>query len=514
MRRRISAMTFFIAISIGLSGCGGDEPSDQPTGAGDTGTTDTDLVIANGTAPSSFDPVASAAGRRLQYLWLVYDALIRIGPDGEPQPGLATSWTYSENNTVFDMTLREDVTFSDGTPFDAEAVKANLERARQTSGPQTSQLALVESVEVTGAHQVRINLSAPNPALPVIFSQNMGMMVSPPALAHPDELALSPAGAGPYELDTAATVPDDRYVFVANDDYYDPEAYPFEEVTIRVIEDRPAILQALQTGDLDGGEGNAEVAQAAEGAGLDVITQPTDSASVMLLDRAGEIVPALGDVRVRQALNLAVDRAAIVDAVLQGRGKPTSQFISPGQEGYDEELDDHYGYDPDRARDLLADAGFADGFDLPILTSPTSTPVVEAIAGFLGEVGVNVEIVPAGPDGIVTDMLTGTHAAAYLPWGMTDTYLDSDLLLQPDGAYNPLGSSDDEMLRLIEEGAAQDTEQREATYKQLSQRIVDEAWFLTVFIADAIYMSGDTVTDVAHTPHIVVPDIRGWKPTS
>ncbi|HEY8548098.1 MAG TPA: ABC transporter substrate-binding protein, partial [Acidimicrobiales bacterium] len=464
-------------------------------------------------AIETFDPVASPAGRRLQYLWLVYDSLIRTDADGELVPGLAESWEYNDDNTVFELTLREGLTFTDGAALDAEAVKANLDRALATNGPQSAQLALVESVEAVSPTEVRINLSAPNPSLPVVLSQNLGLMVSPEALDARD-LDTNPVGAGPYTLDADDTVPDDHYTFTRNPDYPDADDFPFAEVTIRVIADRTAIFQGVRAGELDAGEGNAEVAAAAEGTDVEILTQPTDTAGVMLLDRQGEIVPALGDVRVRQALNHAVDREAIVESIVRGYGTPTSQFISPGMDGYDESLDDAYAHDPERARQLLAEAGYEDGFTLPILATSESTTVVEAIAGQLEEVGVSVEIVPASPSGLSHDLLEGTHAAVYLPWGMTDTYIDAQFLLNPESAYNPTGASDPEMLALVDEGAAQQPEERDATYRELSARIVEQAWYLPLYVADAIYLVGPDVEDVTLTPHVITPSIRGWQPAA
>ncbi len=536
MRAKIRMLGLMIVVALVVVSCG-DDTSGSTTSTSAPGTTtttsvsstsapetttttavadDKTLTVGVTQPPASFDPLLSNFGRSSQFLRLVYDSLVRVAPDGSLAPGLAESWAYSEGNTVFDITIRDGLLFADGTPLDAAAVKANFERAMTVSGPSSSQFAAVDSVEVVPPRTVRLHLSAADPVLITSMTQNLGMMANPAGFAT-EEMATAldqnPVGAGPYTLDTANTLVDDHYTFVRNPNYYAPGDFPFHTVTIRVIGEQVSILNSVQSGDIDGGTANYEIADAAVAAGLQAATMPLDTSAVILFDRTGAIVPALGDVRVRQALNYAIDRQAIVDSVVHGYGSPTSQFISPSMEGYDPALDNYYTYDPQKARDLLAAAGYADGFTLPILTPTQNVTVVQAIAGYLEDVGVTVEVVLPETD-YFSAFVAGGNASTWCPWGMTNTYLDMTNLLTENGFGNVEKSTDPEVVRLLTEGAGQPDAERAATYQALSRRITEQGLFIVVYIEDAIWISGPTVTSVTMTPGVVLPDIRGWQPAS
>jgi peptide/nickel transport system substrate-binding protein len=536
MRAKIRMLGLMVVVALVIVSCG-DDTSGSSTSTSAPGTTtttsatstsvpetttttaapdDKTLTIAVTEPPASFDPLLSNFGRSSQFLRLAYDSLIRVAPDGSLVPGLAESWAYSEGNTVFDVTIRDGLVFADGSPLDANAVKANFDRAMTVSGPSSSQFATVASVEVVPPRTVRLHLSAATPVLITSMTQNLGMMANPAAFGTAEldaALDQNPMGAGPYTLDTANTLADDHYTFVRNPNYYAAEDFPYHTVLIRRIPEINSILNSLQAGDIDGGTSNYELADAAVAAGLQVSTIPLDTSSVILFDRTGAIVPALGDVRVRQALNYAIDRQAIVDSVVHGYGTPTSQFISPAMEGYDPALDNYYTYDPQKARDLLAEAGYADGFTLPILTPSQNVTVVQAIAGYLEDVGITVEVVLPETD-YFSAFVAGGNAATWCPWGMTNTYLDMSNLLTENGFGNVEKSTDPEMIRLLTEGAGQPDAERAATYQALSRRITEQGWFLVVYIEDAVWISAPTVTNVTMTPGVVLPDIRGWQPAS
>ncbi|MEV8516000.1 ABC transporter substrate-binding protein [Dactylosporangium sp. NPDC051484] len=468
--------------------------------------------MANALKPVSLDPAKSNPGDSLPYLWLAYDSLIRVAPDGSFQPGLATKWSYSDGNKTFEISIRPGLKFSDGTPLDAAAVKANFDRDMTVNGPVKSTWSAVGSTDVVDNTTVRVHLKSAMPSLPTALSQNFGMMVSPAAFGKPD-LDQNPVGAGPYMLDASSTISGDHYTYVPNPNYFDQNAVKYTKITMRVIADYTAMFQAVQAGNATAGKGNPDTATTAKKARLDVLSQPTDSTGLMLYDRTGALVPALGDVRVRQALNYAIDRQKIVESILSGYGTATSQFISKGMEGYDSSLDKAYPYDPAKARELLAAAGYANGFTLPILSRATDATVVQAVADYFAKVGVKVEIVTASPAGLASDTVAGGHAAAWQPWGMSSTYLDMQTLLGKDSPRNPEHTVDEQMIKLLNEGASQADQERNATFQKLSKRMTDEAWFVPVFTADAIVLvAPNKIANPSLTPHVIMPNIIGWQP--
>ena len=167
---------------------------------------------------------ASEFGNRNLYFQALYDGLLRAEPDGTIVPWLATEWSYNEDNTVLTMTLRDDVTFTDGTPFNAEAAAQNLIRFRDGVSPDASNLALMTDAVAVDDTTLEITLSAPDPALLNYLARNAGLMQSPATFEAGD-----PVGTGPYILNQGETVADSVYTFDANPDYWAPEMIKYDK---------------------------------------------------------------------------------------------------------------------------------------------------------------------------------------------------------------------------------------------------------------------------------------------
>jgi peptide/nickel transport system substrate-binding protein len=409
------------------------------------------------------------------------------------------------------MTLRSGVTFTDGTTFDADAVKANLEHDIATPGPFAARLSLVTSVETKGSDTVVLQLSAPNPSLPLTFAETLGMMASPKALAG-GQIAQDPVGAGPYKLDASKTVVNDHYTFVKNDDYWDAKNIGYTTLVMRVIPDTNAIFSAIQSGQLDMGIGTASTAAAAKSAGISVLDYSSIFYNLQLLDRDGKTVPALGQQKVRQALNYAIDRKSIAKSVLVGRA--TDQMFQPGQDGYDKSLDGYYSYDLDKAKQLMADAGYADGFSVTVLSTPGITDtLVQAIAASWEKIGVKVDIDSKAPADYAAAKLKGVDPIVMSANTPTDSYLDAQLWLVETASQNIYKTHDDQIQSLWTQGASQDQKGRDATYKKLSKRTIELAWFAPIVQGLNYWYYRDSVTGVHQTVGESYPYIYDWKPT-
>ena len=260
-RRKLGGLA--IALALVVAACGGDdddvggeEPSETDAsqasaadgGAATTGATDEGaapsgergdtLTVATLARPVlGLSASASEFGNRVLYFQAPYDGLLRAEPDGTIVPWLATEWSYNEDNTVLTMTLRDDVTFTDDTPFNAEAAAQNLIRFRDGTSPDAGNLALMTDATAVDDTTLEITLSAPDPALLNYLARNAGLMQSPATFDTPDE-ATNPVGTGPYILNQGDTVADSVYTFDANPDYWAPEMIKYDKFVIRVIEDR------------------------------------------------------------------------------------------------------------------------------------------------------------------------------------------------------------------------------------------------------------------------------------
>lgn len=509
--RLAAGLTAIVMAGGLLAGC--SAPADD---GDDAGAQHHAITFGLDRGPYSMDPYRAALGGAfMAYLDPVYDTLVRMEPDGTFSPGLAQEWEYTSPRE-FRMTVREGLVFhGSGDPLDAEAVKANLDRLLTLVGPMTSELANdYESTEVIDDRTVVVHLSGPNPDLERIFSQVLGMMVDPTAFADPEGLALAPAGAGPYVLDGARTVPDDSYVYTRTEEYWDEEAFPFDELTLRVYTDRNAMLSALESGVATVGYGSPDNVAAAEGFGLEVATLPVNVMTLVLTDRERPESP-LSNESLRQAINYAIDRDAILETVYRGQGVTTSQLFLEGPgTGYDEQLERNFEYDPERARELVEEAGFEDGVTITtgVPIAARDTVLAEAISSYLAEAGITLEIValPAGTYGVDGWKPYNSITGSFAPQG---AFADTKLIGKPGtSAFNAYGSQDDTVDALWLQGAEAGTiDERQAAFVELSARLQELSWFVPLVRLNAIALyDADKVGNVSLPPGISTPRVRGW----
>ena len=354
------------------------------------------LAMAANIDNDSFARASIRLGTREPYWLAVYDTLVHLTPDAKLEPGLATAWEWNATGDALTLTLREGVTFTDGAPFDAEAVRANLLALRDGGGENAFMLATLKDVEVLGPTKVVLHLSAQDPALVESLSSVAGAMASPASLSAADA-ATHPIGAGPYVLDTAATVPGRQYVYRANPDYWDAATVEFKTLTITPIADLSARLNSLRSGQVDAILADASVVKEAEASGLNVTAYSVDWEGILIADRNGKVLPALADQRVRQAIAMAIDKKAVLEFMRSNLGTVTSQIFSQNSSAFVPDLDQAYGYDPERARALLAEAGYADGFTLTMPELRLFAAFTPVVTQMLADVGIKAEGVSVAP---------------------------------------------------------------------------------------------------------------------
>ncbi|WP_432826007.1 ABC transporter substrate-binding protein [Dactylosporangium sp. CA-092794] len=503
LRKFLGGVAISAALVVGATGCSGGG-SDAPAGH-------QKLTIGVIVDVGSFDPSQSDVGNFMQYLQPAYDTLIRLDDKGKLQPMLATKWEYTDHeNKVLELTLRQGVKFSDGTPLTAEAVIASLKRFAAANGPRATALASVASYKAVNDSTVDLTLSAPDPALTHNLALVAGMITNPAVAAA--DLATTPAGAGPYVLDKNATRRGDVYVFTRNENYYDTEAFPFPEIDLRVLTDPTARLNAVKTGQVDATFGEPSRKAEAKSSGLTVISAPGDWQGLFLIDRAGKTTPALGDVRVRQAINYAIDGDALLKSVAFGEGTSSTQMFYPGTPAYDDSLNRAYPFDPDKARKLLAEAGYAGGFTLKMPSIDVFLPEVYPIVKQqLANVGITVDYTPLNVAGGLGPFLTGEYPAFVFSWGSSQNWLDATLLLSKDGAWNPFHVADPKIADLMSKIAVASGDEQAALYKQLSAYVVDQAWFDPFYVVNNLFFVGPHVT-VTPQAQQSVPSIYNYKP--
>lgn len=471
---------------LAMTACSGNSGSDQPAGAPNTSATACgvadSLTFATTTPSPTLDPAMINQAASL-FLQPAYEPLIRRSPEGEYVPGLATEWGYvGEGNKEFRLVLREGVTFSDGAELTAEGLKKHFEYVQKS--PVNGLLLAGMTFEVDGPLELTMKMQTPNPILDELLSQDwvIGMVLSPKALDNPEQLGTSTAGAGEYILDEDQTVAGDRYVYTANPDYYDADAVHFKTLTIQVIANNNSILSALKTGEIDAALGDFTTAQGARSANLQVVAQPTVWQGLALFDRAGSVSKPLGDVRVRQAINYAIDREAIAKALYAGDGLPASQIALPGSEDYNEDTADLYAYDPDKARELLAEAGYADGFTVEAASTSFANIGLagQAVAAQLDKVGIELELKEKDVNAYFQDVITAATPVAVVGLGSPPMHISAGVELLPTGPFNPFKTENRELTELYTQAASAEPQGRAELNQQITALVQEEAWFAPV----------------------------------
>jgi peptide/nickel transport system permease protein/peptide/nickel transport system substrate-binding protein len=348
----------FVAGSIGLA-LAGAAAAQAPKKGGT-------LKVSANANPSSLDPQTGGSGSDHAFLYPIFDTLIDFEPATlKAIPGLAESWSNPDPKTLL-LNIRPGVTFHDGTPLDAAAVKFNLDRAR--TDPRSNikgDLVTVEGVEVTGPQQVAIKLKQPDSALLLILSDRAGMMSSPKAMQElGKDYDRKPVGAGPMKF--VSWNDNEKVAYAKNEKYWKTGQPYLDGLEMNVIPEINTALRAVVANQNDFvyflSPQQKQLVDRAKN--LTAVSGPTLYCVIVFLNFAK---PPLNDVRVRQALNYATDRESFAKATMAGLSEVATTVLPKAHWAYDPALENFYKYDPDKAKALLAEAGHKDGLELHLI---------------------------------------------------------------------------------------------------------------------------------------------------
>jgi len=326
-------------------------------------------------------------------LMAVYDPLILLDAAGNPMPGLAQSWEYNDDLTVFTMKLRPNVTFHDGTKFNAAVVVKNFERSvsiGSKAGAATLEtLSQIAAIETEGDDIVRLKLKAPSGQMPYLLGFQAGMMISPAAFGdNALGAAVKPIGTGPYRVRTFES--NVRTLTTRNDDYWGGTAGRPVAFEHHFVPDSRARLNAVRSGQANLALIEGRQINEAKTAGFTVqINEKNSTWEVQANFSRGNV----GKLKVRQAIMHAIDRQALSDALGFGASQPTVQFFASSSPAYLKELESLYPFDQAKARKLLTEAGYPNGVDVTWLLLNTNEykQIGEAVQSMLGEVGIRIK---------------------------------------------------------------------------------------------------------------------------
>jgi peptide/nickel transport system substrate-binding protein len=489
---------------------------------------DSRIVYGLTLAPSGIDPHVNASSELGIPLASVYDVLVYQDPEsGVFVPGLAEDWEISDDGLTYTFYLRQDVTFHDGTPFNAEAVRFNL--GRITSADLASQkarfmLGPYERNEVVDEHTIRIYLSEPFAPLLDSLSQVYLGMASPTAVEKwGDEYQLHQVGTGPFVF--AEYVPGDHLLLQRNLDYawgpslYEHQTAQVDEIAFRFFTDPATRSPALETGEADVmGEIPPQDVARLQG-DPDFRVEAIAIPGVSLMFFMNTMRPPLDDLRVRQALLYGTDRDAIISAVFRGTSPVAHGPLAATTLGYEPAVEDAYPHDPAQAIALLEDAGWTDSdgdglrdregeplaLDLYLMSWGYMPEVGQLVAAQWADLGVGVESQVVS---YLEALEVGGEGRHHLiPFNLSGS--DPDILrkfFHSQATFNWSLVNDAEIDGWLEEAARlPEREQRAALYSQVQLRVMDQA--LVIPIRDYVNLNG-----VSNRVQGLRFDAQGWFP--
>jgi peptide/nickel transport system substrate-binding protein len=505
-----------LAVFLLLSGCANststknnsDETTEkidsQPKHGGE-------LTYALATSPDSLDPHRSGLAVAVRAFRTIFDSLVVQEPDNSIKPWLATEWTVSEDGKSYTFKLRQDVTFHDGTPFNAEAVKYSFDRIIDPKTQARNSVALLrpyESSEVLDEYTIKINLSTPSAAFLSNLSQAMLGIVSPTAAEkYGDQFGKNPVGTGPYKF-VSWTENADIVVGKNNDYQWGPsivenKAAPYlDKITFKIIPEEATRIGSVQSGQILAAETVPP---------QNIVSIKNDPKNQLLQVNTVGLPYTLffnqrkepwNDVRARKAVQLAVDVDAIVKTLYLNTYSRAWSPLTPGILGYDKSLENSNSVDLEKANELLNELGYVKGEDgirvkdgkKLTLNYVDGTPnrekrndIAVIIQQQLKKIGIKVEI------NITKDIASVVQQNAdYDLYGNSQVNSDPNSLRafyhtttpQEEATIKRLGGgSNPELDQLLEEGTVEsDPAKRADIYKKVQQKIIDEAWIIPIYV--------------------------------
>ena len=474
-----------------------------------------DLVIATQSDAVTLDPHGSNDTPSSNVQANIYETLVVQDENMELQPGLAEEWEAVEDN-VWEFKLREGVTFHDGSEFNAEVVKANLERVidPEVGSPRAFLYSMITDIEAVDDYTVRITTEYPFSPLPSHLAHPGGGMMSLEAIegdyASMEEgnepgtyINENPIGTGYFKFESWS--PGTEVVLTKNEDYWGEPAR-LDSVTFKVVPEDLTRIAELETGvaHVTDPLSPSDVAQVEATDGLYVNQQGSVRTNYIGFNMEKE---PFDDVRVRQAISMAIDKEQIIEGIYDGIGTPAIGPLAPDVFGYDESLSG-IEYDPEQAKELLAEAGYEDGFSTTIWTDDKRENVdtVTNIQAQLSEIGIDVDIEVLEWGAFLETTAQGDTEMFVLGWttvtgdadyGMYSLF-HSDMVGEPG---NRTFTKDDELDELLDAARQEnDPDKRLELYSEAQELLVDLAPWIYLHHQDYLLGVREEVKNLKQTP--------------
>jgi peptide/nickel transport system substrate-binding protein len=454
----------------------------------------------------TLDPHYSVDFAERHVLYAVYNNIVAVNTAFEIVPDLARSWKIAPNGKAVTFELQPGVRFHDGTPCDAAAVKWNIDFMLDpaNTSPMGKLIGpFMAGVDVTGPTTVVFRTKEPYPGLLAALAERPGFMVSPAAWKkYGKDLGRHPVGTGPFEF--VEWVSDDHVTLKRFDGYWDKGRPYLDGMIYRIIPDPAVRGTMVQTGELDTASSPdpKDIPRLEHAAGVKVITANPSGhwwATQWRVDR-----PPFNNKALRQAIAYGINRQEFVKVVLNGRGVPAKGPTSPAVWWYDRGIKG-YPYDPDRAKKLLAEAGYANGFqaDFAVDNTTPTLQFAQLLKAQLERINVTITINPVNPADLYDEQL-----AQKVNWSRTDWSVRSDpgalarILFYTGNYANSTGYSTPAVDKLLDQGdETYERAARKKIYSQIEQMVIEDAPYLWFF-----YVPSDAPMRSQVENYVWIPD--------
>jgi peptide/nickel transport system substrate-binding protein len=496
MVRGIRFGVFALFALVALVGCGGG-------GAPQSNTPPDTLYVALEAEPPELDPNLSSAYVDRQVMASLYDKLVDIDENGEIVPMLAKSYDVSDDGKVYTFHLRDGIKFHDGTEFNAEAAKYNLERYQEEDSVRSTEVEPIESVEAVDEYTVRVTLSEPFAPFLAVLTDRAGIMASPKAIEENNgRISKDPVGTGPFKF--VERVRGDHITVEKNPDYWREGLPKIDKIEYRGIDDENVQYQNLQSGELDIIDSIplVEFKELQESGDYNVSIEPGLGYQGVFLNVTQ---PPFDNKQLRQAVYRLVDRDAIVKAVLRGvGGEAGNSPFSEQSWAYSEESDSYPERSVEEAKALLEEAGKPDGFSFTLKTdpSPINQQIGQVIQNNLKPAGIDVKLEQEEFGTLLDDSTNGNFQALFLGWsGRIDPDLNIYDFTVTNGDFNDSGYSNPEVDKLLNEARiTSDRDRRKELYGQVMEILHEDVPYVYLY-------HNNQTTDFA-----MQPTVQGFEP--
>lgn len=478
------------------------------------------LVYGRGGDSVSLDPITTTEGETFKVTINIFETLLNYGEqDTTIHPGLAEKWEVSDDGLTYTFNLRQGVKFHDGTDFNADAVIYNFDRwmngdaekfpyYTMFGGFKADEGHVIKEIKALDEHTVQFILKRPQAPFLKNLAMSMFGIASPTALEKfGDDFRSNPVGTGPFKF--VEWKPNDRIVIEKNPEYWDKELPKLNRIIFRVIPENTARLNALANGEIDVMDGlnNSDEATVLANDQLQIIERPSMNVGYLGLTTTRK---PFDNKLVRQAINHAIDKQTIIDAFYGGKALPAKNPMPPSIEGYNDAIEE-YPYDLEKAKALLKEAGYEDGFEIDLWAMPVARPympeaqkVAEVIQESLSQINVKANI-QSVDWATYLDMATdGEFDMFMLGWtgdnGDPDNFLYTLLDKDSIGSNNNAQYSNDELHDiLIEAQTVADQEKRNELYKKAQEIIHEDApWVPLVHSTPLLAAAKDVANYLPH----------------